>query len=161
MECYERAKGVPRWERREFLRTHHPLHEHDSASVLHVSGASTAASRVSTRAPAPNVAESVSAVSRLSPSEPTVNALVEIAEEAGANGRALELDGAAANTPEVEARAPRDPVDAANAAQKRRPAGRLARRVTLSRHPTLILHEDCASRTTEGGYRRHLCPRTS
>jgi hypothetical protein len=48
--------------------------------------------------------------------EPTVNALVEISEEAETNGRALELDGAAANTPEVEARAPGDPVDAANTA---------------------------------------------
>ena len=30
MECYERAKGVPRWERREFLRTYYPLNEHDA-----------------------------------------------------------------------------------------------------------------------------------
>jgi len=32
MGCYERPKGAPRWERRGFLRTHQPLHEHDSAS---------------------------------------------------------------------------------------------------------------------------------
>ena len=63
------------------------------------------------------ISESLLTASSSKPApEPTVNALVEISEEAENNGRALELDGAAANTPEVEARAPGDPVDAANTA---------------------------------------------
>ena len=76
--------------------------------------------------------------------------------EIEAVGGARALGRAAVISPgtEREARALGGPVEAADTdftAKKKNegPAERLARQAILSRHPTLILHEDCASRTTE------------
>ena len=96
----------------------------------------------------------------------SISSVLEGEIEAVGGARALGRAAVVAPVIEGEARALGGPVEAADtdfAAKKKNegPAERLARQATLSRHQTLILHEDCASRTTEGGRRRHLCPRPS